>query len=445
MHRFNVHLSHRGASAHPWPLLGVVALALLAALSACSQKPETPGAGEPTPESIGESYDQGLLLSLAVLGKTEDGKPMPLPAQLGFLRFEQGRWTYETLEDEDSNVFHKALVYRSETHGEGILTLGGSDAVIKLWRPGQAPMEVWREDFGGRFSRMRDGELGDLYGNGSTALAVATHDQGVVAAIHEKGDGWVVDEMDREPNTFVHEIEVGDLDGDGIAEVYATPSARNKLDGSPQAGVVTRYRPHLRSRQDGELGGELGGDRTVVADLDDRHAKEILVADVDGDGRDELYAVVEAVSGGEVEILRFDADTAPTDRHTVATLPDKLCRFLTVGDVEGDGTKELVASGSKSGLWLLTPGEPGEPWTKTNIDRESGGFEHASLLTDLDGDGRDELYVASDTHGEVRRYAWRDGTADREVIYKHEGGLKGFTWNLTPFPARMRMDHASAE
>ena len=39
--------------------------------------------------------------------------------------------------------------------------------------------------------------------------------------------------------------------------------------------------------------------RTVVADLGTRHAKEILVEDVDGDGKDELYVAVEALMAGE--------------------------------------------------------------------------------------------------------------------------------------------------
>jgi hypothetical protein len=175
--------------------------------------------------------------------------------------------------------------------------------------------------------------------------------------------------------------------------------------------------------------------RVVVADLGDRHAKEILVKDVDGDGTDELYVAVEAVAGGRVEITRFDADSDPTAGAVIATLDDKLCRFLTAGDVDGDGTMEMVAAAHKSGLWLLEPGDdPSAQWAKTSIDRNSSGFEHAALLTDLDGDGIDELYVANDDAGEINRYIWVDGEPMKTTLYTHPEGLSGFTWNIMPAP-----------
>src|SRR5262249_18759840 len=241
--------------------------------------------------------------------------------------------------------------------------------------------------------RMRDAEVGNIYGDGKAAIAIATHDQGVVAVLRPQASGdFQVEELDRQPDTVVHEIEIGDMDGDGVLEIYATPTAPNKVDGTPQPGKVV---PHVPARGQG---------RTVVADLGERHAKEILVTDMDGDGRDELYVSVEAVSGGQVEIRRYLANTPPKEGELIATLEDTLCRFLTVDDVDGDGKKEMVAAASKSGLWLLRP-RPGT-WQKELIDANSGGFEHASILLDLDGDGRDELYVASDRQKEVRRYDW---------------------------------------
>ncbi|MDA8020715.1 MAG: VCBS repeat-containing protein [Thermoanaerobaculia bacterium] len=398
----------------------------LTLLAGCTQ-PESES-NEP-PQAL-EDLSQGLLVSLAALGKTDDGKPKPLPARLGLLTQQGGEWRYEILEDADSNVFHKAMVLDSPDAEPGILTLGGTAAAVKLWRRDGAEWQsetLWQEDFGGRFSRMRDGEVGQLLAGGQPSIAVVTHDQGVVGLLRLEGDGWEVDELDRQADTIVHEVEIGDLDGDGVLEIYATPSARNKLDGTEQPGEITRYVPAS------------GGEREVVAPLGDRHAKEILVTDIDGDGRDELYASVEAVSGGQVEIRRYEAAEGGgvSEGVVIATLADKLSRFLTAGDVDGDGAREIVATGKSSGVWLLRPPASGTEWEKTSIDTDSGGFEHAALLTDLDGDGSDELYVASDDDKEIRRYVWVEGAPVREVIHRWDDDLSRFTWNLMPVPLEL--------
>ena len=394
----------------------------------------------PAPDSL----PKGLLLALSQFAVGPDGKvlPQPGPARAEILVREGGAWKLAgVIEDPDSNVFHKAMVYDAPD-GPAILTLGGTKAALKLWRKdgkgGFTPVAtLWTKDFGGKFSRMREAEIGDVLGDGRIGLAVATHDQGVVATVvpKEKGPGYDVVEIDSEKDTFAHEIELGDLDGDGIIEIYATLSEPNRLDGSEQKGMVTRYIPGK------------GEKRAIVADLGGRHAKEILVGDVDGDGRDELYVSVEASTSGSgaatqivepVEILRFDADTDPKAHNVIATLDDRLTRFLTAGDIDGDGKKEMVAAGFKSGLWLLRPGaDPKGKWNIQQIDADSSGFEHAALLTDLDGDGTDELYVASDDQGEVRRYIWKDGHFEKEVIHTRKPIGSAFTWNLMPVPVEL--------
>lgn len=394
-------------------------LAASVGVGACASEEPSPSNQMAIEDST--TFSNGLLVALAALDKDEDGKPLPLPARLGILTFEDGDWRYRFFEDSDSNVFHKAMAWRSSTGREGVLTFGGTQAIVKLWSPGEEPSVLWQEDFGGKFSRMRDAEIGDVLGDGSQAIAIGTHDQGVVALLRPGGqDGLDVVRLDEQPSTFVHEVEIGDLDGDGTLEIYATPSAPNKLDGTPQPGKVVRYQPAL------------GEGREVVADLGERHAKEILVTDIEGDGRDELYVSVEAVSGGRIAIRRFDHGTDPGAGDVIVELDDTLCRFLTAGDVDGDGQRELVAATYKSGIWLLRP-DRGQ-WSVTSIDEDSSGFEHAAILTDLDEDGLDELYVASDKHDEIRRYRWQDGQPIRDVIYSHTDGLSRFTWNLTSAP-----------
>jgi len=430
-------------------LLPLAALALAWAACGGEEKP-APGAGTPpapppaaAPAAVApaapatpDSLPFGLVLALAQF-VTADGKPVPGPARMEFVVRRDGAWQVSSLEDDESNVFHKVMAYDGPA-GPRLLSLGGTAAVVKAWRRTDAGLvaeTLWKRDFGGRFSRMRDAEVGDLYGDGGASIAVATHDQGVVAVLRPVDDGFEVSELDHRPDTFVHEIEIGDLDGDGVLEVYATPSEPNRMDGSRQSGTVVRYVPAA------------GEGPVVVADLGDRHAKEILVDDVDGDGRDELYVSVEGHIEGEgaqkrlvdpVEILRFDADTPPDAGVAIGRLKDSLSRFLTAGDVDGDGRKELVAAAFSSGLWLFRPGpDPRSEWRRELIDKDSAGFEHAAILADLDGDGVDELYVASDRHKQLRRYVWDGQKLVREVIYSRPDDRPIFTWNVMPIPVSL--------
>jgi hypothetical protein len=366
-----------------------------------------------------------LAMGLAVFTKDVAGRQVPGQATAGFLAPVRRGWAHGTLGDAESNVFHKLVEYCPRPDDCGLLSAGGAAAALKLWRADGPPQLVWKADFGGRFSRMRDVEVADVLGDGVATIVVATHDQGIVALVRASGDGFSAKELDREPDTFVHEVEVGDLDGDGVREIYATPSRPNRLDGAPQPGSVVRYVP---ARGEG---------RALFADLGDRHAKEILVTDLDGDGKDELYAAVEAVSGGSVEVRRYRAGTPPEGGEVIATLPDTLCRCLAAGDPDGDGRREIVAAPAKAGLWLLRPESGALPWRQERIASDSSGFEHAALFADLDEDGRDELYVASDEQNEVRRYTRRDGAWTKDVIYRYEGGMPGFTWNLSAVRASL--------
>jgi hypothetical protein len=386
-----------------------------------------PAARVATPADL----DQALILSLSVFPVGPDGKSStkPGPATLVILRREGGAWTEERIEDPESNVFHKALPFTPPGGPPGILTIAGSGARLKLWRKrGNAwqAETLWGPDFGGKHSRLRDVELADLDGDGTDEIVLATHDQGVVAIVDVGPDGVEISELDRSASTFVHEIELGDLDRDAALEIYATPSAPNKMDGKPQSGRVTRYPAD---------GSGPGG---VFVDLGDRHAKEILVADLDADGTEELYVAVEGrIDGGRrvesVEIRRYR--DGQSEGEVIAELQDHLCRVLVPADVDGDGAQELIAAPFRAGLWLLRPG-PGR-WEQVLIDRDSSGFEHATAAFDLDGDGKDEIYTAADDQGAVRRYVWNGSGFDREEIFEPGGELKGFTWNVTTAPVEL--------
>ncbi len=362
-----------------------------------------------------------------VVGDDGRSKPVPGPGKLTIVRKRPEGWEEVVVEDRESNVFHKAMPFPLPDGGTGILTIAAEEARLKLWRwdgRSWSADVLWGPTFGGKWDRLRDMEVGDVTGDGTTEIVVASHDQGVVGVLESSADGWTVTELGRKPETFVHEVEIGDVDGDGLQEFFVTPSEPNKL-GVPQPGMVMMYRWD---------GNQFQG--SVVDSYPTRHAKEILVADLDADGTPSLLVVLEAVLKGPegdetikepVEIRRYDFLKGAPAHDVVTTLPDAQCRFLVAGDVQGDGATELIAAAMKSGLWLITPGDE-MPWPKEQIDPNSSGYEHACIMCDLDGDGADELYVASDDQGELRCYRWSAGGFRKEILRPLADNV--ITWNL---------------
>jgi hypothetical protein len=398
--------------------LGMLALTLLVlaglAASGCSRAPS-----------------ESLLLAQA---QFPEGNT-PGAAKLSILHPPEGSgepWTEEVITDPDSNVFHKALAWELAPGDPGILTIGAEGARLVFWRGGPdgwTPQVLYEDTFGGEFNRLRDMEIGDVTGDGRDEIVVATHDQGVILVFDRGGEGVTALEIDRKPDTFVHEIELGDVDGDGVLEIFATPSARNVAGDKEQPGDIVMFR-----YEEGEFR------KTVIEHFTTRHVKEILWYEVDGADDPTLYAAVEGEAamaggaGGEPSLLKVyhwrDGKFVGED---VTSLPGKLCRFLNGGDTDGDGVREIVASTAYNGIYKIWR-EEGE-WRKKKIVPEtvSSGFEHATVLFDLDGDGADEILVASDKQDQVNCFDWNPDKEryDRKELRKMK---LDFTWNITTMP-----------
>ncbi len=412
------------------------ALALAAAVGvACNSEAAKPAA-DAAPEAKVEPKVEPpkpagplptLLLSEAQFVRV-DGKPKPGPALLTMWQQNGDTWTSSTIEDADSNVFHKAL---PDGNG-GFYTIAAEQAFLKHWtkKDGAWVGEgLWNPKWEGKFNRIRDLEIGDVTGDGKDDFVMATHDSGVLGVGSFNAEGKLeVTELRKQADTFVHEIELCDVDGDGKKEFFATPSARNQSSGKSQPGQVVMYK-----FADGKW------EESVLDDFADSHAKEILCADIDGGGPAEFFSVIEAhtelVDGKAeikqpVEIRQYRWKGAKVEHTLLATIQDKQTRFLVPGDFDGDGKTDLIAAAMKTGLWHITAQADGT-WAAKNIDDNSSGFEHASWGADLDGNGKLELYVAADEQRELRRYTWNTTTAsfDKYVIGRIVDD--SITWNVT--------------
>lgn len=405
-------------------------LALLATLAACSTScaPSARG-GEPSPPGMEDAVGLAPTTTAALLVASSVSSPSGESlARIERVTFVDGHVVTETVEDPRSNVFH--VVRCDPSAPEAFLSGAGNDARISRWARVDGAWratDLYEARFSPRFSRVRDFELVDRARLGlgtGLGLAVATHDQGVITVIGLEG-GDAATELDRTPFTFVHEIEVGDVDGDGTDEIYATTSPPQAVVGSEQRGQILRF---------------VRGVREVIADLPDRHAKELLVEDLDGDGRDELYAVIEGRTErrSDEDVLLEPVEIRVLGAHdaweTVATLPDRLTRFLLATDLDGDGGRELVAATFSTGLWWIQRDAAGG-WARRALEPDSGGFEHAITVADLDGDGRDELYEADDPAGVVRIVRWTGERFQREPLLSRPPG-SAITWSLVACPSQ---------
>lgn len=411
-------------------LFGVGALIWVVACNGTAPPPPAPVpvAPAPPPPPEPKKAPEGPLPTLIVVqSQTVNNKPGP--AKMTLMRTDGKDWWPEVIEDPESNVFHKGMPYQ-----DGVLTLGAMKAMVKLWRRDGDKWKsttLFEKSWGGKFDRVRDLEIGDVDQDGVDEMVLVTHDRGVVAVGDPNPDGtWSWQEMDLKDDTFVHEVEIGDVDGDGKLEFYATPSGRNRGSGASQPGGVARY-----VFTNGKYV------RTMIAEWTESHAKEILVVDTDGDKKAELYIakegeVVKEGDGAKLVqpavVLR--ADPGPGGKKwketPVFTMADeKQCRFLVPGDVDGDGRIEIVAAGMDTGLWVLDPVGDGT-WKPTLVEADSGGFEHATDVADLDGDGKLEIYAASEKKGtRVLRKYWLEGQAWKKVdVAPIPKGV--ITWNL---------------
>ena len=346
----------------------------------------------------------------------------------------EGKPVTKTYEMGGGNVFHKCMWWDPKYGEPGILTISANMPYMTIWRRDGGkwvPELLWSEFVGGKEQRYRDVEIGDVDHDGEDELVLVTHDRGAIYVMEQTENGLVAEEVHRtEERIFVHEAEIGDVDGDGKVEFFTTPSEPNRLDGHHQAGWVDMFRYNAETKK---------YERTVVAELTDRHAKEILVADYEGDGTAELYIALEAEGTDKVVgVSRYTWQDGKMTEEFTYDLKGKMCRFLNLADTDGDGVNEIIASTRNAGIFKLWKKENGE-WDDFKIKPfyVSSSFEHATVAFDWDGDGKDDLFVAADDQEKIYRLTWNPEKKkyDHKKIGDWAGGGKYFVWGVMPLPS----------
>lgn len=177
-------------------------------------------------------------------------------------------------------------------------------------------------------------------------------------------------------------VAVGDLDGDGVAEIFVLSPQSNALAvfaASPEGMLVPR------------LSVTLG--RTLI---------DIAILDVDDDGNnDVLVADAQGNRDGELLVLRGSGELNLAAPESFAFSVFAL-RSLATGDFDGDGFPDAaVVTGTRRQVALMSNREAGAAFVRAPV---LAGFERDPRIARaarLDETGRDSLLVLNSKAGGV--------------------------------------------
>jgi hypothetical protein len=215
------------------------------------------------------------------------------------------------------------------------------------------------------FNRTAVGQL--IPGGRPEVVLVPGDDDGPLTWYEWDGSAWVAHELMANV-IHGHSLAVADLDGDGQQDIFVGEM------GNPGAGANCKA---------WVLYGDGAGDFTTQLVSTGIANHESKVGDLDGDGDRDILTKPYNYGAPRVDVWLNDGTKLSLDkwqRHVVDNARPARAIFITGGDLDGDGKKDIVTGG----WWYKNPGAPGGTWTRNTI---GAPLNNLATIYDFDGDG----------------------------------------------------------
>jgi hypothetical protein len=216
---------------------------------------------------------------------------------------------------------------------------------------------------------------------------------------HPATEPWPVWKIDETLN-LIHGGYVRDIDGDGRAEIFtASRDGIHRFDWEGAGASAHWRKTHLGSgaapaddkpttpRGSSEVAfGRLGKNRPFVAAIEPWHGNQVVVY---------------------FPPAKPSAQNVFWTRHVLIASFDQ-GHGLAVADLDGDGRDEIVAGcrGKNHRLFLFVPNGAGDGFRPVELDRAMA--VDCTLVTDINGDGRPDLVVVG---GRSNKVVWYENLA----------------------------------
>ncbi len=284
---------------------------------------------------------------------------------------------------------------------------GGTEELYRVDRPAGV-LGAWGHSFA---------DLGDVDGDGVADFAVGVHDHGggTIATVHSGADGAHLYDLTvpYAPVFWGMGITaVRDETGDGVPEIAAL-GARSG-DANSLNGALSVF-----SGADGSVVRRTveTGDLVYLAHSQWNRA---ALADVDGDGRDEVFCRTTSIGGGPgVSVISTGTGAALYTARPLASRTLMQAEPADVGDRDDDGVRDFALAVRSSGTTIveLRSGATGA-WI-ADVDFAQfqtffGGSAPFVGIADLDGDGHRDVASGDDFDGRVSLHSTGTGALLRE-------------------------------